>query len=275
MVVAVVLVAALLHAGWNGLAKAVPDRLVFSALVGLVFLTGGGVGAVLLPAPAPASWPYLATSAVLQVGYLLVLTTAYRHGEFGRVYPLARGTAPVLVTAVALTVLGERLTTGQAVGLAAVCGALGALVLLGGRPRRGDGLGLAVLTGVLIAGYTLVDGVGVRHSGTALGYAAWLFAAQGLVSPVLCRVLAGPALVPALARYAVPGVVGGVLSLVVYAAVVWAQSVANLALVSALRETSVLFAGLIGALFFGERFSPARLAVTALAVAGIVLIEIA
>lgn len=274
MVVAVVLTAALLHASWNGLAKAVPGRLVFSTLSGLTFLVGGGIGAALLPAPARASWPFLVTSAILQVGYMVVLTAAYRHGEFNRVYPLARGTAPVLVTVVALTVLGERLSLAQAAGVAAVCGALGALVLLGGRPRRGDGLGLAVLTGVLISGYTLVDGVGVRLSGAALGYAAWLFTVQGLLAPVVCRVLAGPALLPALARYAVPGVTGGVLSLVVYAAVVWAQSVGNLALVSALRETSVLFAGVIGALFFGERFSPARLAVTALAVGGIVLTQL-
>lgn len=273
LVVVVVLVAAVLHAGWNALAKAVPDRLVASALIGLAYLVGGGVGAVLLPLPPGRAWPYLVASALLQTGYLLLLTAAYRHGEFGRVYPLARGTSPLLVTLVTVFVLGQRLRIGELAGIGLVCGALGALVLSGGRPRRGDGLGLAAATGAVIASYTLVDGVGVRIAGDPWSYAAWLFLVQGPVLPVVCLLLSGPGFGRSLARYAPAGAAGGVLSLLSYGAVVWAQSRGSLALVAALRETSVLFAGVLGALFFAERFSRARTAATVLAVTGILLMQ--
>lgn len=275
LVVAVVLGAAVLHAGWNALAKAIPDRLVASALIGLVYLVGGGIGALLLPLPPARAWPYLVASALLQTAYLLLLTAAYRHGEFGRVYPVARGMSPLLVTIVTVVVLGERLPWGALAGIAVVCAALGSLVFLGGRPRRGDGLGLAAATGTVIAAYTLVDGIGVRTAGAALPYAAWLFLLQGPVLPLVCRLLSGPGFGRTLLRYAPRGAAGGLLSLLSYGAVVWAQRAGSVPLVSALRETSVLFAGVLGALFFAERFSRARMAVTVLAVAGIVLMETA
>lgn len=275
LVFAVVLVSAVLHASWNALAKAIPDRLVASALIGLGYLVGGVVGLVAFGLPAARSLPYAVGSALLQTGYLLLLTGAYRHGEFARVYPLARGMSPLLVTVVTVTVLGAQLSPGELVGIALIVGALGALVFVGGRPRRGDGLGLAAATGVVIASYTLVDGVGVRASGAALGYASLLFALQGPVLPVVCRLLAGPGFTTRLVRHAPVGLLGGLLSLLSYGAVVWAQSLGSLALVSALRETSVLFAGAIGAMFFAERFSRLRMAVTAVAVGGIVLLQLA
>jgi drug/metabolite transporter (DMT)-like permease len=274
LVFAVVLASAVLHASWNALAKAIPDRLVAAALIGLGYLVGGVAGLVAFGLPAARSLPYAVGSALLQVCYLLLLTAAYRHGEFARVYPLARGLSPLLVTVVTVTVLGAHLSPGELAGIALIVGALGALVLVGGRPRRGDGLGLAAATGVVIALYTLVDGFGVRGSGDALGYASLLFALQGPVLPVVCRLLSGPGFTARLVRHAPLGLLGGLLSLLSYGAVVWAQSLGSLALVSALRETSVLFAGAIGALFFAERFSRLRMAVTAVAVGGIVLLQL-
>lgn len=275
LVLPVVLVAAVLHASWNALAKAIPDRLVASSLIACAYLVGGVAGLVAFGLPAAGSVPYAVASALLQAVYLLLLTAAYRHGEFARVYPLARGMSPLLVTAVTVLVLGQVVPVGALLGIALIVGALAALVFVGGRPKRGDGIGLAAATGAVIATYTLVDGIGVRHTSNALGYAALLFALQGPLLPTLGRLLSGPGFAARLVRHAPMGLLGGVLSLLSYGAVVWAQSVGNLALVSALRETSVLFAGAIGAVFFAERFSRARMLVTAVAVGGIVLLELA
>jgi drug/metabolite transporter (DMT)-like permease len=278
-----VLLAAVLHAGWNALAKFIPDRLTASALMGGVSTAFGIVCSVFAPFPAPASWPYLVVSAVLQTGYLLMLTAAYARGEFGRVYPVARGTAPAVVTLASLSILGERLDAGQLLGIAVVVGGISVLVLARGRPRVGDGLGLAALTGLTIAGYTLVDGLGVRHSGSAFGYASWLFLLHGPL--VLAAALA---LGARRARRSEPGamawprgahlsagIAGGAMSMLAYGIVLWAQDRAGLSLVSALRETSVLFAGLLGAAFFAEPFSR-RQTMGAIAVAaGIALIQLA
>jgi drug/metabolite transporter (DMT)-like permease len=275
VVFAAVLGAAVLHASWNAIAKAVPDQRVAASLLSMAGLVPSAVVAAVLPAPDPASWPYLATSAVLQAGYLLLLVNAYRYGEFGQVYPLARGMPPLLVTVFALAVLGERIGGGQLAGVIVVSLALTGLVFAGGRPRAGSGLGLAAATGLVITAYTLVDGVGVRESGQPLAYAMWLFLLQGPLVIGASRMIYGARLWRVAARSAPLGLLGGVLALAAYAIVLWAQSRAPLPLVSAVRETSLLFAGLIGTLVFGERFSPTRLAATVAAVAGIALLQVA
>lgn len=274
MVFAALLGAAALHASWNAIAKAIPDPWVASGLLSLAGVGVGAVGVAVLPAPAPESWPFLAISSVLQSGYLLLLVQAYRYGDFSQVYPLARSLPPLLVTAVSLALFGERLTAGQLTGVIVVSLALTALVFAGGRPRPGTGLGLAAITGVVISCYTLVDGVGVRASGAALSYAMWLFLLQGPIVLAVGRVRYGRGFGRALAGSAPLGLLGGVLGLVAYGIVLWAQSRTPLALVSALRETSLLFAGVIGALVFGERFSLVRLAATVAAVLGIVLLQL-
>jgi drug/metabolite transporter (DMT)-like permease len=268
-----VLAAAVLHATWNAIAKLIPDHRVAAGAMALSGVGVGAVGVMLLPVPLPESWPFLATSVVLQAGYLLLLTRAYGSGEFGQVYPLARGLPPLLVTGVSLAVLGERLSPGQLVGVVVVSLALTTMVFAGGRPRPGTGLGLAAATGVVIACYTLVDGVGVRHSGQPLSYAMWLFFLQGPLVLATGRVLYGRGYGRTLAGSARLGLLGGSLALTAYALVLWAQSQAPLALVSALRETSLLFAGVLGTLVFRERFSLVRLAATVCAVVGVVLLQ--
>jgi len=275
LLIGAVLFAAVLHAGWNAIAKWIPDRLVASALIGVAFAAGGAIGALLLPMPASSAWPFVIASSGLQVGYMLLLTSAYSHGEFGRVYPLARGLSPVLVTVVAVTALGGQLNAGELLGVAALCSALGTLVLVKGLPRRGDGLGLAMLTGVTIAAYTLVDGVGVTRTDNPFSYAAWLFLLQGCALVLVCRLLSGPGIARGMREHLRLGLVGGLLSLVAYAIVLWAQSFGNLALVSALRETSVLFAGIIAAVLFKERQTRVQVVALALAVAGIVVVKAA
>jgi drug/metabolite transporter (DMT)-like permease len=278
-VVGLLLVAALLHAGWNAIAKHIPSRLAASTLIGGVGLVGGLVGVFVLPSPAPGSWPFLVVSACLQTGYLILLTAAYRHGDFSQLYPLARGLAVVQVTLISAVVLGERLSVLQQVGVGVIAGALVLLALTplhsSGRGRRG--VGLAVLTGVCVAGYTVVDGQGVRLSGTPLGYAAVLFLLQGAALPLTCAWLAADRrqLIVELRQYWRPGVLGGLMSLIAYAIVVWAQSMTPLAVVSALRETSVLLAGVVGWFAFGERLSPVRTLLTIAAVGGVVALRLA
>lgn len=276
-VAAAVLGSAVAHAAWNAIAKAIPERLAASLLIGVGYLVFGGLWCLVAPLPAAASWPYLATSVIVQTGYLLLLTAAYAHGEFRQIYPLSRGTAPVIVTIVSVAALGEHLGGWQFTGVALIVAALAVLVTAGHSGT--SGYLLAVATGVVIGCYSLVDGVGVRHSGTTAGYAAWLMMLQGPLLIGVCLMLAGPRRMLGWLRAGVPrtvplGLAGGLLSVISYAIVLWAQSRAGLSLVSALRETSVLLAGLIGALVFGERLSTRQMLSAAVVVCGIVAIQL-
>ena len=268
-----VLGTAVLHAGWNALAKSVGDRWVASALIGVVNGLGGVVCIGFFGLPDPGAWPYLVASALLQALYLLTLTSAYRHGDLSRLYPVMRGTAPVLVTAVSVLVLGERLSASAWLGLAVLVTGIGLLAVGRGLPRRGDGLGLAVLTGVLIASYTVSDGIGVRIGDEPLAYIGWMFALQAPVLLAVCCWQGGPGLPGRLRRHAVRGLVGGLLSVITYGIVVWAQSRAPLAIVSGLRETSVIWAVLIGRVFLGERLVAREVAAIVLACCGAVVLQ--
>ncbi|MBP2412659.1 drug/metabolite transporter (DMT)-like permease [Arthrobacter stackebrandtii] len=270
-----VLLAAVFHSTWNAIAKHIPHRLASATLIALVYLVAGAAGVAAFGLPAAEAWPFIAVSAGLQTGYLLLLTASYKHGDFSQIYPLARGLAVLLVAVVSVTLLAEDLSWVQVAGVAVVGGSLLSLALLGKRGSR-TGVIFALLTGVCIAAYSLVDGVGVRESGDSFAYIAWLFLLQGVLLPVVCW-LAAPdrrTYLGAMGRHWRLGSLGGLLSLLAYGIVVWAQGLAPLALVSALRESSVLLAGLVGFLFFGEKFSRARLGWTTAAVAGIVALQL-
>lgn len=274
-VTGLVLFAALLHSSWNAIAKAIPDKLASATLIALVYLVAGAVGVLVFGLPAVAAWPFIAVSACLQTAYLLLLTTSYKHGDFSQVYPLARGLAVLLVAVVAVTFLAEELSGVQLVGVAVVGGSLLSLALIGKASSR-LGVMFAILTGVCIAAYSLVDGVGVRQSANPFGYISWLFFLQGFTIPLVCWRLAPNRVVflASLRNHWKLGALGGMLSMLAYGIVVWAQNVAPLALVSALRESSVLLAGVIGAVFFSEKFSKTRLALTTAAVAGIAALQL-
>jgi drug/metabolite transporter (DMT)-like permease len=269
-----VLAAAVLHAGWNALLKGTGDRL---ATVVLLDLTGMALATLVLPlvpVPAPASRGLLALSVVLHLGYELLLHLAYRAGDLSQVYPLARGTAPLLVAGYAGLVLGERLEPVQVAGLAGVCAGLVALAEVGrGSGRAGAAAGPALATGVLIAAYTVADGLGVRRSGTVAGYVAWLFLLHGLPIPLVALAVRGRGLAGRLRGHLGVGMAAGALSLAAYGLVLWAQRRGALAVVAALRETSVLVAALIGSLVFGERFGRRRVLAAALLAAGIVALN--
>ena len=272
-VAAAVLTAAVAHAGWNAIAHRIRDQLLAFTLVSSGGALAGVVIACQVPLPAPAAWPYLAVSAAVHVAYMALLMRSFGLGDFGQMYPIARGTAPLVVTVLAALFVGERpdgwATLGVVVASAGLVGlALWGIRGAGGRPRTAA-VTAAVATGLTIAAYTVVDGVGVRASGTPLGYIAWLMIAQGLVIPLFTLARRGRDLPAQLRPYAVRGLGGGVLSVGAYGLVLWAQTQAELAPVAALRESSILVGAAIGAVLFKERFGGPRVAAAGLMVIGI------
>lgn len=275
-VVAVVLLAAVLHATWNALAKSFHDRLAAFTLMGLASVACTAPLLGLIPAPARAAWWALGVSALLHTGYNLLLLASYRLGEFNQVYPLARGTGPLLVAAVAAGALGEHLGGAQLTGVLTVSG--GVILLSAGRVPAGASARPAILaalaTGVMIAAYTVVDGVGVRHSGTAIGYTAWLFTLEGPAMPLVALALRRRRLWRSLAGHWRLGLLCGVLSVAAYGLVIWAQTRGALAAVAALRESSVVVAAAIGALVFHERFGRRRVLASVAIATGVVLLNV-
>jgi drug/metabolite transporter (DMT)-like permease len=274
LVVGAVLLAAVLHATWNAIAKGIKDRLAAFTLIGV-----GGLSVLpLIPfvaRPAPASRMFIAISVLLHVGYGLMLMRSYGVGDLGHVYPVARGLSPLLVTVVAAATIHERLDALRLGGVLLVCAGIVSLARTGrgSTAKHRSALLYALGTGVFIAAYTVVDGLGVRRSGTALGYSAWLFALESPVIPLLAFLRRGRAIVTELRPAWHLGVLGGLLSVLAYGLVIWAQSRGALAAVAALRETSVIVAALIGAFFFHERFGSRRIVAAVLVAAGIVVLN--
>jgi drug/metabolite transporter (DMT)-like permease len=271
-----VLLAAVLHAAWNVLLKGLPDQLAGFAMLGLATAAVGLVAVPFVAAPARASWPFLALSVGLHLGYELFLMGSYRAGELNQVYPLARGTAPLLVAAAAAVVVGERLGWPQLAGVALVSAGLAALSLGGGRPRGRErrALLLALATGAFIAAYTLSDGLGARRSGTPLGYLVWLSLGYGVALPGYVVATGRRRFAAALRTGWRTGAAAGVCSLVAYGLVIWAQTRGALAAVAALRESSVVVAAVLGTVLLHERFGPLRVAASALVAAGVVALNL-
>ncbi|MFJ9455310.1 EamA family transporter [Kitasatospora sp. NPDC101447] len=272
-----VLTAAVLHAVWNGLAHRIPDKMVGFALINLTYTACALVLVAVNPLPAAAAWPYLLASTVVQTISTVLLLRAYQLGDFGQMYPIARGSAPLLVALLSVTVLGQHLGVGELAGVVVIsCGLIG-LAFAQGIPGRAQlpALAAAAGTGTMIAGYTVLDGSGVRHAGTVGGYVAWLFLLQGptLVAVVWAR--RGRALLTGVRRVLPVGILGGVLSLTAYGLVVWAQSRGNLASVAALRETSIVIAALIATVVFRERLGRLRLTAAVTVLGGIAVLEFA
>lgn len=276
-VFAVVMAAAVLHAGWNALLKIGLDRFLTASLIQI----GAGLVALLaLPfvtLPVAAAWPYILLSALLHIGYNLFLSRAYQHGDLGQVYPLSRGSSPLLVALLAL-LAGDALRLQQWPGLLVLVTGIWLMAWRGGqRGTRLDHrlLGNALATASFIAGYTLADALGARANADAIGYAVWLFAVNGLVMAAVIALRRGPRIFLQLGPHWRGGLAGGAMSMLAYSLVIWAMTHAPIALVSALRETSVLFALLIGYLFLREPMPLPRLLACAVIVVGVALMKLA
>jgi len=273
-IVVVVIGAGALHAAWNAIAKYLDDRLVAFALIGLASTLGGGIVLTLTGLPYRASIGFVVVSAAIHVGYELGLMNSYRLGAFNQVYPIARGTSPLLVAVGAYFLAGEQLGAVPLAGVAVLAAGLASLALSSGRLTGSDlpAVAAAALTGLAIAGYTIVDGLGVRRAHDPYAYAALLFLLMGPVFPVIAA-FRRPGLSWLTGRPAGAGLLAGTLSMIAYGAVLWAQTRAPLAEVAAIREIGVVFAALIGWRLFAESFGARRLAAAALVAAGIVLIS--
>jgi drug/metabolite transporter (DMT)-like permease len=247
-IIAAVIGAGALHAGWNAIAKQVPDRLMAFAWIGIASAMTGGLVLGLTGMPAPAAVWFAVASAVIHVGYDLALMNSYRLGALNQTYPIARGTSPLVVAVGAYFLAGERLSPVALTGIATLAAGLVGLALSAGRltRREAPAIGAAVLTGLTIAAYTLVDGIGVRRAGDPWAYTALLFALQG---PPLAIAAATRRPVSAWRERATVqrGLLAGLLCVVAYGIVLWAQTRAPLAEVAAIRETSVVFGAVAAA----------------------------
>ena len=261
-----VLFAAGLHAVWNAMLKGgAGDRLWTMTVMSLAVALVGAAAVPFLPWPAAASWPYIVASGLLHVGYNLFLVQTYETGDFSETYPIARGSSPMLVATGAAVFAGERPGLLALLGIALVSGGIMSLAFkTKGLPIAS--LPAALATGALIAAYSVVDGLGVRAAGDTLAYAAWMSVLEGCPMLFVFVVLRGGVrngiamLVSASARGFLGAMLGGWVSLIAYAIVIWAMHYGPMGPVSALRETSVLFAALIGRFVLQEQLSPRRIA---------------
>lgn len=270
-----VLGSAVLHAAWNAIAHGIADGLVGFTLIGLAHTAVCGAAVLVVGLPSSQAWPFILASAGVHVVYQLTLMASYRLGEFSQVYPLARGTSPWLVVVVSTIVLGQRLPPVQILGILVVSAGIISLVFVGGRPSRfqGPALAAALCTGVLIATYTLIDSQGVRTT-NVVEYAAWTFLLEGPVIPTAALAVRGRALLDQLRPSLLSGLTGGAVSLAAYGLVLWAMTQGVAAPIAALRETSIIFGALIGAVIFHERLGHLRAVAAGAVVVGVVLITL-
>lgn len=267
-IVCAVLVGALLHASWNALVKSSEDKAMDTALIHVLGSVIAIPLVIVVGFPAPVTWPYIAISLTVHIGYYIALTGAYRHGDLGLTYPLMRGVAPLLVALSAAFTLHEILTPLAWAGVLGIsCG-----VLVLGLSRHAidspKAVGFALTNAVIIAIYTVVDALGVRASGNAAQYVATLFLIDGWPFGLIVLARRGRAVAWPYARRRWPVALGAALaSFGSYGIALWAMTHAPVASVAALRETSVLFAALLGAWFLKEAFTPRRM-VGVLAIVG-------
>jgi drug/metabolite transporter (DMT)-like permease len=272
-----VLVAAACHASWNALIKFKLDPFATMAIIAVAS------GVIALPlvsltgVPPPAAWPWVFASVVLHIGYYIGLSEAYRTGDMSQVYPVARGSAPLMTALVATTVIGEKLSIIGWIGILALVGGVFLLSARGGRDlakidRRA--VGFAFFTAVTICGYSLTDGVGARISGNPHAYTTLLFLCDGVCMLVFALLRRGQSILTDTRSYWKLGLLGGALSMFSYWIAIWAMTKAPIAIVAALRETSVLFGAAIAVVLLKEHLRTPRIIAALMIVAGLVMIRL-
>ena len=278
IVIVLVLAAAVMHAVWNSILKVGTDRLMTMAVV-------IGMGGLLSPAlmiagppPLPESWFYIALSAAIHCFYFFFLIRAYEVGDLSHAYPLARGSAPLMVAAGGAWFANELLNPFELLGVVLVSAGIISLMLVGGEERRrGDWRSLAypLATGAMIAAYTVADGLGVRLSGNPASYIGWLFMLSALPIVALAIHRRRGAVLDFMRRQWKPSMGGGVLAFSAYSLAIWALSLGAMVHVSALRETSVVIAALIGTRLLGEPYGARRVMSATIVAGGVILLHLA
>ena len=273
-VAAAVLFGALLHAGWNAMVKSSSDKALDTAVIHLLGSLVALPLALVVGLPPAASWPFIAASVIIHIGYYAALTRAYKHGELGLTYPLMRGTAPLLVALSSALTVGESLSPLAWAGVLGVsCGVL-ALGLSRHAMDSPRAVAFALTNAVVIAVYTVVDALGARSSGNPLQYVVALFMLDGWPFALLVLRRRGWRVAwPYACRRAPLALVGATASLGSYGIALWAMTRAPVATVAALRETSVLFAALLGSWLLKEVFTLRRALGTAAILAGVMALR--
>ena len=271
------ILAALMHASWNAMVKASPDRLLLLSGITVAYGAGAAICLLWLPLPLAGAWPFLLLSACVHQVYRYALAWMYDHGDLSRSYPVARGAAP-LITTLAMASMGEVPSLPDLAALALVGAGLVGLGLSAGSAAgqgaaqaRGTEISRALLIAAMIACYTVLDGFGARRSGSALSYTCWLSVIDsGAFTAGIVRRKGGAWLAGASRGQSV---IGGLLSLGAYAIALYATTRGAVGVVAALRESSVIFAALIGALWFREPLGAARVAAAVTVAAGLLLLQ--
>ena len=272
-----VLLAAVLHASWNAMLHGNRDRFLSITWMSIAIAAVSTLVVLFAPWPSGAAWPYIVTSGLVHIGYNMSLVRAYRRSNLAQAYPIARGSSPLLVTLGAALFAHEAIGPLHALGITITSGGIIALALQGRHVSR-TGVLAALTTGATIALYTVLDGIGVRLSeGQAIAYTAWMFMFYWLM-PVLFVAMQGLAALWTPVRTAPVAVgsslAGGLVSIAAYGIVIWAMQTGAMGTVSALRETSVVFAVLIGRVFLREAVSGKRWLTCVIVAAGAVCLGI-
>ena len=272
-----VLFAAACHAGWNALIKVGLDPLSTTTLISL----GAGLVALalvpLVGMPASAAWPWLIASVIVHLCYFASLIESYRTGDLGQVYPIARGSAPLMTAAATTVFIGEKLSLIGWTGIFSLVAGVLLLSARGGRElaevdRRA--IGFALFTALTICAYSVVDGIGARLSANPNAYSVWLFIGIAFVMLPYAIYRDGPDVIPAMRRFWRRGFAGGALQLLSYGIAIWAMTAAPIAIVATLRETSVLFGAVIAVVVLKEPLRAARIVAACLIVCGLILIRL-
>lgn len=272
-----VLFAAACHAGWNALIKVGLDPLSTTTLISL----GAGLVALalapLVGVPAWAAWPWLIASVIVHLCYFASLIESYRTGDLGQVYPIARGSAPLMTAAATTVFIGEKLSLVGWTGIFSLVAGVLLLSARGGRElaevdRRA--IGFALFTALTICVYSVVDGIGARLSANPNAYSVWLFIGIAVVMLPYAIYRDGPDVIPAMRRFWRRGLAGGALQLLSYGIAIWAMTAAPIAIVATLRETSVLFGAVIAVVVLKEPLRAARIVAACLIVCGLILIRL-
>ena len=269
--------AALCHAGWNALIKVGLDPLSTTTLIAIGSAVVGLVCLPLVGMPEAAAWPWLIASVIIHLGYFAALIEAYRAGDLGQVYPIARGSAPLMTAAASLVFVGERLSLVSWIGIAALAAGVLLLSARGGRAlahidRRA--VGFALLTALTICAYSVVDGIGARASRNPQSYVLWLLIGNALLLTPYALWRDGRDVIPAMQRFWLRGLAGGALQTLSYGIALWAMTLAPIAIVASLRETSVLFGAVIAVVVLKEPLRAARIGAALLIVGGLILIRL-
>lgn len=270
-----VLLAAFLHAAWNGLLKSSPNKLASMTSLMLGHLPLAFLGVWFSPFPPYEAWLWLLGSIFCHTCYQLFLVLSYRLGDYTQVYPLARGSAPVLVTFASLAFFGVLLSPFILFGIGLIC--CGLLFLATSKTdglRNPRAVMSALCTGVFIALYSLLDGHGARAAGDAIGYISWMMIVNAILFGLMVCIYDKRVIVTAYKTERLTFWVGGSISIVAYILAVWAMTQAPIALVTALRETSVIFALFIGFLVMGERVTSTKIVAVLISVSGVVLLRL-